>query len=88
MAHPLLIQYENAYYHVTCRGNARQEIFANEQDRSAFLEVLNGSRKIGEMMGVDHSSVSVARKGFHLLAQREKKVLGLMGRVHGKISQG
>ncbi len=46
MARPLRIQYENAYYHVTCRGNARQEIFANDQDRSAFLDLLNGSREI------------------------------------------
>ena len=46
MARPLRIQYENAYYHVTCRGNARQGIFANDQDRSAFLDLLNRSRQI------------------------------------------
>ena len=46
MARPLRIQYENAYYHVTCRGNARQGIFVNDQDRSAFLDLLNRSRKI------------------------------------------
>jgi len=68
MARPLGIQYENAYYHVTCRENAQQEIFANEQDCSAFLDLLNGSREIGEMMGVDYSFVRVARKRFHLLA--------------------
>ena len=73
MARPLRIQYENAYYHVTCRGNARQEILGNEEDRSAFLELLNGSREIGEMMGMENSSVSVARKRFQLSAQREKK---------------
>jgi REP element-mobilizing transposase RayT len=46
MARPLRIQYENAYYHVTCRGNARQGIFGNDQDRSAFLDLLNRSRQI------------------------------------------
>jgi hypothetical protein len=48
MARPLRIEYKNAYYHVTYRGNAGQEIFTNEQeqDRSAFLDLLNGSREI------------------------------------------
>jgi predicted XRE-type DNA-binding protein len=45
-------------------------------------------RQIGEMMGVDYSSVSVARKRFQLLCRREKQVLGLMERVQKKISQG
>ena len=46
MARPLRIQYENAYYHVTCRGNARQEIFVQDEDRPAFLDLLNRSRQI------------------------------------------
>src|SRR4030043_1166617 len=43
MTRPLRIQFENAYYHVTCRGNARQEIFSNDPDRSAFLDLLERS---------------------------------------------
>ena len=80
MARPLRIQYENAYYHVTCQGNARQEIFANEEDRSIFLVLLNGSREIGEMMGVDYSSVRIARKRFQLLAQRKKEKFWVDGK--------
>jgi predicted XRE-type DNA-binding protein len=45
-------------------------------------------REIGEMMGVDYSSVSVARKRFQLLSEGDKKVLELMERVQNKISQG
>ena len=45
-------------------------------------------REIGEMMGVDYSSVSVARKRFRLLSEGDKKVLELMERVQDKISQG
>jgi hypothetical protein len=45
-------------------------------------------RQIGEMMGVDYSSVSVTRKRFHLLVLRDRKVLGLMERVQKRISQG
>jgi putative transposase len=46
MARPLRIQYENAYYHVTCRGNARQAIFSSDADRSAFLDLLGRSAEI------------------------------------------
>jgi len=43
MARPLRIQFENAYCHVTCRGNARQPIFSSDTDRSAFLDLLGRS---------------------------------------------
>lgn len=43
MARPLRIQFENAYYHVTCRGNARQEIFTSDTDRSVSLDLLERS---------------------------------------------
>jgi len=46
MARSLRIQFENAYYHVTCRGNARQEIFSTDTDRQAFLTLLKRSREI------------------------------------------
>ena len=46
MARPLRIQYENAYYHVNCRGNARQIIFSSDTDRSVFLDLL-GARIVG-----------------------------------------
>jgi REP element-mobilizing transposase RayT len=40
MARPLRIEYEGAAYHVTSRGNARQDIFLADSDREVFLEVL------------------------------------------------
>ena len=46
MARPLRIQFENAYYHVTCRGNARQNIFSSDADRNAFLDLLGRSSEI------------------------------------------
>jgi REP element-mobilizing transposase RayT len=36
----LRIEYEGAVYHVTSRGNARQDIFIDDLDRTAFLEIL------------------------------------------------
>lgn len=39
-ARPLRIEYPGAVYHVTSRGNARQEIFLDAADREKFLHVL------------------------------------------------
>ena len=46
MARPLRIQYRNACYHVTCRGNGRQSIFWSDSDRKKFLELLARSVEI------------------------------------------
>ena len=39
MARPLRLEYPGALYHVTARGNAREDIFLDEADRVLFLEV-------------------------------------------------
>jgi len=41
MTRPLRIEYPGAVYHVTSRGNARQEIFLDDEDRFRFLETLH-----------------------------------------------
>ena len=46
MARPLRIQYPGAYYHVTCRGNERKEIFLDTQDHKVFLKKLSLSLEI------------------------------------------
>jgi putative transposase len=40
MARPLRLQFDGALYHVTSRGNAREDIFDDDADRHAFLECL------------------------------------------------
>jgi REP element-mobilizing transposase RayT len=40
MARPLRIEYPGAVYHVTSRGNARQNIVVDDRDRTLFLEKL------------------------------------------------
>lgn len=40
MARPLRIEYPGAVYHVTSRGNAREDIFLADADRRKFLSVL------------------------------------------------
>ncbi len=40
MARPLRIEYPGAIYHITARGNARQAIYEDDTDKSAFLGTL------------------------------------------------
>lgn len=40
MARPLRIEFPGAVYHVTSRGNARADIFADDRDRELFLNTL------------------------------------------------
>ena len=40
MARPLRLEFSGAVYHVTSRGDRREEILLNDADRSDWLEVL------------------------------------------------
>jgi putative transposase len=40
MSRPLRIEFPGAVYHITSRGNARQRIYRNDDDREAFLSIL------------------------------------------------
>ncbi len=64
MARPLRIEYPGACYHVTCRGNERREIFADDRDRKRFLEILAESK---EIYGVEVHGYVVMANHFHLL---------------------
>jgi len=64
MARPLRIQYENAYYHVTCRGNSGQAIFSTDADRSTFLDLLERSSDIYQTQILAYVLMS---NHFHLL---------------------
>ncbi len=40
MVRPLRLSFENAFYHITTRGNRRDKIFYSDQDKKVFLEKL------------------------------------------------
>ncbi len=40
MARPLRIEFAGALYHITSRGDRRETIYADDDDREAFLGVL------------------------------------------------
>lgn len=41
MVRPLRIEYPGAVYHITSRGNKKESIFIDNQDRERFLSILN-----------------------------------------------
>jgi putative transposase len=40
MARPLRIEFAGALYHVTSRGDGREDIYTGENDRKLWLEIL------------------------------------------------
>ena len=69
MARPLRIQYRDAYYHVTCRGNDRRSIYRDDSDRELFLEKLKASL---EIYGVALHAYVLMGNHFHVLVQSPK----------------
>ncbi len=64
MTRPLRIQYPDAFYHVTCRGNERREIFRNQEDHNIFFELLARSLDIFE---VQLGAYALMPNHFHFL---------------------
>ena len=45
MARPLRIEFSGAFYHITSRGNAREAIYLDDNDREFFLKLLTTACK-------------------------------------------
>jgi putative transposase len=66
MARPLRVEFENAAYHVTSRGNDRKEIFRDDADRLRFLETLG---QASERLGLVVHGYCLMPNHYHLLVQ-------------------
>ena len=64
MSRPLRIQYPDAYYHVTCRGNEQQLIFRRLEDRQEFFRLL--ARSV-DIFDVRLLAYALMPNHFHLL---------------------
>src|SRR5437016_13122711 len=73
MARPLRIEFEGAFYHVCGRGNARQSIFANDGDRTKFLQLLIESI---ERYDVALHAYVLMGNHYHLIAETRRANLG------------
>jgi len=69
MTRPLRIEYPDAHYHVTCRGNNKGKIFKSPDDREMFLKKLTLS---GEIYEVSILAYVLMSNHFHLLVKTPK----------------
>ena len=69
MTRPLRINYPDAIYHVTCRGNERREVFRDDADRETFVQKLQTSLGIYQVRL--HAYVLMPNH-FHLIVQTPK----------------
>ena len=85
MARPLRIEFPGALYHVTARGNARQAIFLDDQDRRRFLDVL--ARVVSRFHLVLHA-YCLMDNHFHLVVETpEANLSKAMRQLNGVYTQ-
>jgi glycosyltransferase involved in cell wall biosynthesis len=85
MARPLRIEFAGALYHVTSRGDGREDIYLNDEDREVWLEVL------GEVCGrynwVCHTYCLMSNH-YHILIETPESNLSLgMRQLNGGYTQ-
>ena len=66
MARPIRVEFENAVYHVTARGNERREIYRDDDDRNCFLDTLETAV---ERFGLVIHAYCLLPNHYHLLLQ-------------------
>ena len=85
MARPLRIQFPGAVYHVTSRGNARQRIYLDDQDRRRFLAIL--SHVVDRYDWLCHA-YCLMDNHYHLILETPKPNLALgMRQLNGMVTQ-
>lgn len=85
MTRPLRLEFAGALYHVTARGNARQKIFLDEQDRQRFIEYLG--REV-EQQGWRCYAYCLMDNHYHLLIETpEPNLVSGMRRLNGVYTQ-
>lgn len=75
MSRPIRIEYDGAVYHVTSRGDGREDIYLSDDDRKMFLEVL--SHVVDRFAWVCHAWCLMSNH-YHLMIETPK----------GNLSQG
>ena len=85
MARPLRIEFPGAIYHVTSRGDRREPIFEDDEDRRALLDVVAQA-----MSRFDADMVSYCLMGNHyhfVLGTRQANLSRLMRHINGVYTQ-
>lgn len=85
MARPLRLEFPGALYHVTARGNARAEIFLDDDDRRRFLDLLG--REV-EQQRWHCTAYCLMTNHYHLLLETPEANLSRgMRRLNGSYTQ-
>lgn len=85
MARPLRLEFPGALYHVTARGNARQAIFLDDEDRHRFLAVL---RQVVSRCHLVLHAYCLMENHFHLLVETpEANLSQAMRQLNGVYTQ-
>jgi REP element-mobilizing transposase RayT len=69
MVRQLRVEFDNAFYHITSRGNLRDKIFYNATDRERFLEILSRTK---ERYGFLLHAYALMDNHYHLLMETPK----------------
>jgi REP element-mobilizing transposase RayT len=85
MARPLRIEFPGAVYHVTSRGNAQQNIVADERDRTTFLTLL---AQVIDRFGWLCHAYCLMDNHYHLLLETPQPTLSRgMRQLNGRYTQ-
>ena len=85
MARPLRLEFPGALYHVTSRGNARQKIYLDEEDRRLYLDLLG---KEVAQQGWRCYAYCLMHNHYHLLIETpEPNLVAGMRRLNGVYTQ-
>jgi len=85
MSRPLRLEYEGAFYHIISRGNARENIFDEEDDFNSFLELLGKEIKQQNWQCYGYCLMN---NHYHLLIETpESNLVRGMRRLNGTYSQ-
>ena len=85
MARPLRLEFAGALYHLTARGNARADIFVDDEDRRLFLDLLG--REISQQ-GWRCYAYCLMDNHYHLLIETpEPNLVAGMRRLNGVYTQ-
>src|SRR5437879_551241 len=85
MARPLRIELPGGVYHVTARGNARQDVFRDDADRFAFLDLFE---EISSFANWRCHAYCLMTNHYHLLLETRDGVLAAgMRQLNGIYAQ-
>lgn len=85
MARPLRIEYPNAVHHVTSRGNRRETIFVNDDERYLFYDVLTSV--VRDYNWICHADCQMGNHYHHVIETPEANLSAGMRQLNGVFTQ-